>query len=187
MHEAHTFVFINIYQYIARQCPVQDAYPTVNSQKQSTLLWRHNGCDGVWNHQPHDCLLSRSFRRRSKKTSKTPRHWPVTRKMFSFDDVIMHGSASQATFFVCIFLRSYIHIFTQYTIISIIQWRTIVCKAELYTGVIYEGRVFTQFFQIVLWSWIPNGSSGGKTGKTVQSNILIARSIDISYDMTVKM
>ena len=31
-----------------------------------TLHWRHNGGDGVSNHQPHDCLL----RRRSKKTSK---------------------------------------------------------------------------------------------------------------------
>ena len=35
-----------------------------------SLLWRHNGLDGVSNHQPHDCLLNRSFRRRSKKTSK---------------------------------------------------------------------------------------------------------------------
>ena len=34
------------------------------------LQWRHNGCDGVSNHQPHDCLLNRLFRRRSKKTSK---------------------------------------------------------------------------------------------------------------------
>ena len=34
------------------------------------LLWHHNGRDGVLNHQPHDCLLSRLFRRRSKKTSK---------------------------------------------------------------------------------------------------------------------
>ena len=33
------------------------------------LHWRHNGRDGVSNHQPHDCLLNRSFRRRSKKTS----------------------------------------------------------------------------------------------------------------------
>ena len=32
--------------------------------------WRHNGCDGVSNHQPRDCLLSRLIRRRSKKTSK---------------------------------------------------------------------------------------------------------------------
>ena len=36
----------------------------------SALLWRHNGPDSVSNHQPHDCLLNRLFRRRSKKTSK---------------------------------------------------------------------------------------------------------------------
>ena len=36
----------------------------------TSLLWRHNGRSGVSNHQPHDCLLIRSFRRRSKKTSK---------------------------------------------------------------------------------------------------------------------
>ena len=30
------------------------------------IQWRHNGRDGIWNPQPHDCL----FRRRSKKTSK---------------------------------------------------------------------------------------------------------------------
>ena len=35
-----------------------------------SLQWRHNGCDSVSNHQPHDCLLNRLFRRRSKKTSK---------------------------------------------------------------------------------------------------------------------
>ena len=34
------------------------------------LHWRHNGRDSVSNHQPHDCLLNRLFRRRSKKTSK---------------------------------------------------------------------------------------------------------------------
>ena len=33
------------------------------------LRWRHDGRDSVSNHQPHDCLLSRLFRRRSKKTS----------------------------------------------------------------------------------------------------------------------
>ena len=31
-----------------------------------TLQWRHNGRDGVSNHQPHECLLNRLFRRRSK-------------------------------------------------------------------------------------------------------------------------
>ena len=76
-----------------------------------SLQWRHNGCDSVSNHQPHECLLNRLFRRRSKKTSKFrvtglcagnspvrgihrwpvnfPHKWPVTRKMFPFDDVIM--------------------------------------------------------------------------------------------------
>ena len=34
------------------------------------LQWRHNGHDSVSNHQPHECLLNRLFRRRSKKTSK---------------------------------------------------------------------------------------------------------------------
>ena len=64
-----------------------------------TLQWRHNERDSVSNHQPHDCLLNRLFRRRSKKTSKlhvtglcvgnSPYKWSVTRKMFPFDDVIM--------------------------------------------------------------------------------------------------
>ena len=35
-----------------------------------TLQWRHNGRDGVSNHQGPDCLLNCLFRRRSKKTSK---------------------------------------------------------------------------------------------------------------------
>ena len=32
--------------------------------------WRHNGRDGVSNHQPHDCLLYRLFRRRLENTLK---------------------------------------------------------------------------------------------------------------------
>ena len=35
-----------------------------------SLQWRHYGHDSVSNHQPHDCLLNRLFRRRSKKASK---------------------------------------------------------------------------------------------------------------------
>ena len=70
-----------------------------------TLQWRHNGHDSVSNHQPHDCLLNRLFRRRPRKTSKlrvtglcagnspgpvkSPHKWPLTRKIFPFDDVIM--------------------------------------------------------------------------------------------------
>ena len=36
----------------------------------TALQWRHNVCDGVSNHQPHDCLINCLSRRRSKKTSK---------------------------------------------------------------------------------------------------------------------
>ena len=35
-----------------------------------SLQWRHYERDGVSNHQPHDCLLNRLFRRKWKKTSK---------------------------------------------------------------------------------------------------------------------
>ena len=38
--------------------------------KPLSLQWRHNGHDGLSNHQPHHCLLHRLFRCRSKKTSK---------------------------------------------------------------------------------------------------------------------
>ena len=35
-----------------------------------SLQWSLNGRHSVSNHQPHDCLLNRLFKRRSKKTSK---------------------------------------------------------------------------------------------------------------------
>ena len=35
-----------------------------------SLQWRHNERDGVSNHQPHDGLFNRLFRRKSKKTSR---------------------------------------------------------------------------------------------------------------------
>ena len=71
----------------------------------STLQWRHNERDGVWNHQPHDYLLNRLSRRRSKTNQSSaslafvrglhrspvnsPHTGSVTRKMFPSDDVIM--------------------------------------------------------------------------------------------------
>ena len=80
-----------------------------------SLHWRHNEHDCVSNHQPHDCLLNRLFKRWSKKTSKlrvtglcagnspgpvnSPHKRPVTRKMFPFDDVIMYkGTLTRKTF-----------------------------------------------------------------------------------------
>ena len=74
------------------------------------LLWSHNGRDGISNHQPHDCFLNYSFRRRSKKTSKLrvpglcAGNSPVTdelpalmasnAEMFPLDDVIMFDGLS---------------------------------------------------------------------------------------------
>ena len=50
-----------------------------------SLRWRHNGCDSVSNHQPHDCLLNRLFRRRSEKTSKLRHHVVKIRKEIEMD------------------------------------------------------------------------------------------------------
>ena len=73
-----------------------------------SLRWRYSGRGSVSNHQPHDCLLNRLFRRcvanhRKHQSSaslafvwgihrgpvNSPHKWSVTRKMFRFDDVIM--------------------------------------------------------------------------------------------------
>ena len=40
------------------------------SKNYTALQWRHNGRDSVSNHQLHDCVLNRWFRRRSKRTTK---------------------------------------------------------------------------------------------------------------------
>ena len=76
-----------------------------------TLQWRHNERNVVSNDQPHDCLLNRLFRRRSKKTLKLrvtglcegnspvtgefPHEGPVTWKMLPVDDVIMESGHRQ--------------------------------------------------------------------------------------------
>ena len=81
-------------------------YTNIRLVLHGTLLWRHNGHDGVSNHQPHEWLLNRPSGRRSKKISKlrvtglcagihrrpvnSPHKWPVTRKMFPLDDVIVN-------------------------------------------------------------------------------------------------
>ena len=74
-----------------------------------SLRWRQNGCDGVSNHQPHDCLPDQSKHQSSASLAfvwvihrspvNSPHKWPVTRKMFPFDDGIMMRIPD-----VCIFL-----------------------------------------------------------------------------------
>ena len=45
-------------------------WPTGNLQWHCSLQWRYNDCNGVLKHQPHDCLLNRLFKHKSKKTTK---------------------------------------------------------------------------------------------------------------------
>ena len=110
----------NICQRCFRRQETTDWYvtPAPSLGRGESLQWRHNDHDGVSNHQPHDCLLNRLFRRRLKKTSKlrvtglcagihrgpvnSPHKWPVTRKMFPFDDVIMCISR-----YICMNLKSW--------------------------------------------------------------------------------
>ena len=86
-------------KWVCRLTAANMSQETIGSHSQ----WRHNGHNAVSNHQPHDCLLNRLFRRILKKTSKlrvtglsagnsqvnSPHKWPVKRKMFPFDYVIM--------------------------------------------------------------------------------------------------
>ena len=101
----YIYMYICMYVYIYHDWYIHTVYPTINAYVVDLLIY------SVSNHQPHECLLNRLFRRRSKKTSKFrvtglcagnspvrgihrwpvnfPHKWPVTRKMFPFDDVIM--------------------------------------------------------------------------------------------------
>ena len=72
-----------------------------------SLRWRHNGRDGVSNHHGASRLFTQPFIRAHIKVNikssaslafvwgihrgpvNSPHKWPVTRKMFPFDDVIM--------------------------------------------------------------------------------------------------
>ena len=47
------------------------------NKKYIALPWRHYEFNGVSNHRRLDCLLKRWFERRSQKTSKPTRHWPL--------------------------------------------------------------------------------------------------------------
>ena len=96
------FIYLFLFFELASNYNMHSSVHTVSTSHAHTnqaLHWRHNGRDSVSNHQPHDCLFNGLFRRRSKKTWKhrvtvrgpvnSPHKWPVTLKMFTFDDVIM--------------------------------------------------------------------------------------------------
>ena len=70
-----------------------------------SLRWRHNGRDSVSNHQAHHCLLNRysdADQRKHQSSASlafvwgihrgpvnSSHNWPVTRKMFPFDNVML--------------------------------------------------------------------------------------------------
>ena len=69
------------------------------SKRDSSLRWRHDGRDGVSNNQP---FIQAQIKENIKSSASlafvrgihrwpvnSPHKWPVTRKMFPFDDVIM--------------------------------------------------------------------------------------------------
>ena len=79
----HTYIYIYIHMHVlySKKWNIHKHNSVINSSPPEqigrhfvddivTLLWRHNGRGSVSNHQPHDCLLNRLFRRGSKKTSK---------------------------------------------------------------------------------------------------------------------
>ena len=82
-------------------------YWTPQDSSHIALWWRHDGRDGVTNHQHHHCLLNRLFKAQIKEFKhqisaslvfvggihwwpvNSPHKGPVTRKMFPLDDVII--------------------------------------------------------------------------------------------------
>ena len=90
----------------------------------NTLQWRHNGCDGVSNHQLHGRLLNLYTDQRKHQSSaslafawgihrwpvNSPHKGPVTRKMFPFDEVIMKLAHILQTMMKCIVLKASVYV-----------------------------------------------------------------------------
>ena len=79
-------------------CPIMAMYMS----QLLSLLWCHNECDGISNHRCLDCVCSGADQRKHRGLASlafvrgihrwpvdSPNKWPVTWKMFPFDDVLM--------------------------------------------------------------------------------------------------
>ena len=70
-----------------------------NKKNTNALQCRHNGYDGVSNHQPHDWFTQPFIQVQIKENTKAPRHWPLWGEFLAqrasnaenvpFDDVII--------------------------------------------------------------------------------------------------
>ena len=56
MHPCNVVCLRICYQSLAVLC---DFFVHIHKGCSAASQWRHNGCDGVSNHQPHDCFLNR--------------------------------------------------------------------------------------------------------------------------------
>ena len=74
LKSAATLLFFRLMVHIYNKEQLKSPHPIgwIHLTKDKKIQWRHNGRDSVSNHQLHDCLLNRLFRRRSKKASKLP-------------------------------------------------------------------------------------------------------------------
>ena len=86
-------------------CQCTETCSHVFSIQNNSLQWRHNGRYSVSNHQPHGCfsiVYSNADQRKHQSSASlafvrgihrgpvnSPHKWPVTRKMFPFDYVII--------------------------------------------------------------------------------------------------
>ena len=85
--EAHVWDY-DIYNCICRCLAPSGAWPSTST----TLHYNDVITSAIASQitsRPHDCLLNRLFKRRSKKTSKAPRNWPLWGE-FSGDRWICH-------------------------------------------------------------------------------------------------
>ena len=123
----------------------------INDTTNFSLQWRQNEHDGVSNHQPHDCLLNRWNKE------------PVTRKLFSFDGVIMliscHISISgRVTDFLdhvsLVSPTALLIIREHYMYITLVYIPRVLCKMMFY---IYNGNPYSwkDCLNIESKSWAP--------------------------------
>ena len=125
----HFMSFI-AYKFLNNKIEAITFITAIKANGSHTLQWRHNGCDGVSNHQPYHCLLNRLFRRRSKKKSELrvtglcvgnspvtvefPAQMASNSEIFPFDDVIMRSTNLIKTHHI--YIKLGIYMFNQLTI-----------------------------------------------------------------------